>query len=72
MDTTTKLLQVNKKHSKNALIFYLILVADTQLYWPSYVMKNFFSTVTYKPFIYIYFCKLYRFGKNLPSNMAAL
>jgi hypothetical protein len=41
-DTTTKLLQVNKKHSKNALIFYMILVADTQLYWPSYVIKNFF------------------------------
>ncbi len=44
MDTTTstKLLQVNKKHGKNALIFYLIVVAGTQLYWPSYVIKNLF------------------------------
>ncbi len=42
MDTTRKLLQVNKNHSNNALMFYLIVVADTQLYWPSYVIKNLF------------------------------
>ena len=27
-----RLLQVNKKHSKNTLIFYLIVTADSQLY----------------------------------------
>ncbi len=42
MDATSKLLQVNKKHSKNALIFYLIVVAYSQLYWYSYVLKNLF------------------------------
>ncbi len=33
MDSIGELLQVNKKHSKNALILYLIVVADSQLYW---------------------------------------
>jgi hypothetical protein len=45
VDTTSKLLQVNKNHSNNALIFYLIVGADTQL--------QFVSIVTYEPFYYI-------------------
>jgi hypothetical protein len=36
------LLQVNKKHSKTAFIFYLIVAAYSQLYWTSYVRKNLF------------------------------
>ncbi len=34
-------LQFNK-HSKKALIFYLIMVADSQLYGRSYEIKNLF------------------------------
>ncbi len=42
MDTISKLLQVNKKHSKYALIFYLIVVADSQLYWHCSVIEILF------------------------------
>ncbi len=42
VDSISELLQVNKKHSKNALILYLIVVADSQLYWHCSVIEILF------------------------------
>jgi hypothetical protein len=42
VDSISELLQVNKKHSKNALILYLIVVADSQLYWRYSVIEILF------------------------------
>ncbi len=49
MDTISKLLQVNKKHSKNALIFYLIVVALLAVF----CARDFVSLGTYEPLNYI-------------------